>query len=362
MNGKATIMSMKNSKVVVVLLATLAVSVMGVVLLELRTVLIPFSVALLVSFMFQPIVLYLKSKRIPTSVTLIIVLLSLTIMLSLVGLLVYSSARSFSDAFDRYGTRIDTIVEDTENRLVRIGEPLGITDEVLDLGSLVQADYVKTILSSGVGSFVNLVSNTFLVLLFMLFILAGSGQLGAKIQKAYPSDVAARIVGVMDNISGQVRQYLAAKALVSALTGFLIFLILWILGVDFPIFWGFLAFLLNFIPNIGSLVAVVLPFLLSLLQFDTLTIPLLALILMQLVQTIVGNVVDPRLMAFSLNLSPLLVLVSLIFWGWLWGIVGMVLAVPLTATIKIFCENIEGLRPVAVLMGSASTRKKSAAD
>lgn len=357
MKGKEAMASLRNSKVAVILLAILAVFVIGVVLLELRTVLIPFSVALLFSFVFQPIVLYLKSKRIPTSVSLIVVLLSLAVMVSLVGILVYSSARSFAEAFDRYGARIDTITEDAEDRLLRIAEPLGIDTEVLDLGELVQTDAVKSILTSGAGSFVLVVSNMFLVLLFMLFILAGSGELGTKVQKAYPASLAARIVGVMDNISSQVRQYLAAKAVVSALTGFLIFLILWILGVDFPVFWGFLAFLLNFIPNIGSFVAIILPFFLSLLQFDTLTIPIVALILMQLVQTIVGNVVDPKLMAFSLNLSPLLVLVSLIFWGWLWGIAGMVLAVPLTATIKIFCENIEGLKPVAVLMGSVTQRQ-----
>ena len=88
------------------------------------------------------------------------------------------------------------------------------------------------------------------------------------------------------------------------------------------------------------------------------TIPILAFILMEVVQTVMGNVVDPRLMAFSLNLSPLLVLVSLIFWGWLWGIVGMILAVPLTATIKIIFENIEPLRPIAVLMGGPITPKE----
>ena len=107
--------------------------------------------------------------------------------------------------------------------------------------------------------------------------------------------------------------------------------------------------------------AVIFPFLVSLLQFDTLTIPILAFILMQVVQTVMGNVVDPKLMAFSLNLSPLLVLVSLIFWGWLWGIIGMILAVPLTATIKIIFENIEALRPVAVLMGGPITPKKKKA-
>ena len=349
---------MKTSKVIPVLLGIVAVFVIGVILSELRAVLVPFSVALLLSFLFQPIVIFLKARRIPTAVTLCVVLLSLATALFLVGLLVYSSARSFTSAFDRYEARIDTIVHEAEANLIRLAEPLGVDVQQLDLGQVFEASQVPSMVSSGLGSFFNFVTTAILVLLFMLFILAGSGELNAKIKGAYPKDVADRIADVTDNISRQVRQYLAAKTLVSALTGFLIFLVLLILGVDFPVFWGFLAFILNFIPNIGSLVAVIFPFLLSLLQFDTLTIPIFALVLMQVVQGVMGNVVDPRLMAFSLNLSPLLVLVSLIFWGWLWGIVGMVLAVPLTATIKIFFENIDGLRPIAVLMGSVSQPRK----
>ena len=348
--------SLREYRVVVALLAIIAVFVIGVVLLELRTVLIPFSVAMLLAFLFQPIVLYLKARHIPTSITLVVVVLSLALVLSLVGLLVYSSALSFTEAFDRYETRIDSILADVQQPVQRISNFIGVDAAALDISHLIQSDSVQSLLTSSVGSVVSLLSNVFLVLLFMLFLLAGSGELEAKIWKAYPPQVAGRIAEVMANISSEVRSYLAAKALVSALTGILIFLILWILGVDFPVFWGFLAFLLNFIPNIGSMVAVILPFLLSLLQFETLTTPIIALVLMQIVQTGIGNVIDPRVMSFSLNLSPVLVLVSLIFWGWLWGIPGMVLAVPLTATIKIFCENIDDLRPVAVLMGSVSKR------
>lgn len=349
---------MKNSNVILVLLGIIAVFVLGVVLQELRSVLLPFFVAVMFAFLFQPVVSFLKSKRIPTAVSLLVVLLSLALVLFLVGLLVYSSARSFTKAFDRYENRIESIGEDAEDSLRRLAEPLGVDVDELDVGDLFQASAITSMVSTGVGSFFNFVANAFLVILFMLFLLGGSGDLDIKLKRAYPEEVAERISGVAQNISKQVRQYLAAKTLVSAITGFLIFLVLLIFGIDFPVFWGFLAFLLNFIPNIGSLVAVIFPFLLSLLQFDTLTIPILAFILMQVVQTVMGNVVDPKLMAFSLNLSPLLVLVSLIFWGWLWGITGMILAVPLTAIIKIFFENIEPLRPVAVLMGGAITSKE----
>ena len=342
---------MKNTNVIVLLLGIVAVFVLGVILQEMRSVLLPFSVAVLLSFIFRPVVFFLKARKIPTVFSLLVVLLSLMLVLVLVGLLVYSSARSFTDALPRYEPRIDAVVTNAEESLKRLAESLEIDVQDLDMGELLPVSTVTSMVSSGVGSFFSFVGNTLLVILFMLFILAGAGDLDAKVERALPSEVAERIATVVRNASAQVRQYLVTKTLISAASGFLIFLILWILGIDFPLLWGFLAFLLNFIPNIGSLLSVFLPFLLSLLQFDTLTRPILALVLMETVQIVMGNVIEPRMMAFSLNLSPLLVLVSLIFWGSLWGIVGMVLAVPLTATVKIFLENIEPLRPVAVLMG-----------
>jgi AI-2 transport protein TqsA len=155
---------------------------------------------------------------------------------------------------------------------------------------------------------------------------------------------------MIENIESRVRQYLITKTLISAATGLLAFLILWGSGVDFPLFWGFVTFLLNFIPSLGSLVAIIFPFTLSLLQFDSLERPLLVLILLSSMQMVMGNILEPKIMAFRLNLSPLVILVSLIFWGWLWGVWGMVLAVPIMSTVKIIAENIEGLQPIAVFM------------
>ncbi|MFQ5568927.1 MAG: AI-2E family transporter [Rhodothermales bacterium] len=342
---------MKNANLALVLLGVLAVFVLGVTLQELRAVLLPFSVALLLSVIFEPVVVFLKARKFPTILSLVMVLLTFALVLFLIGLLIYSSVGSFTEAWPNYETKLESMVSGMEAQLEQWAVQAGVDWQDLDVSDLFQASTVTSVVSSGVGSFINFVGNTFLVILFMLFMLAATGDLSVKVERAFPSEYAERIAHVIRNTSKQVRQYLVTKTLVSAGTGTLVFLILLILGVDFPLLWGFLAFLLNFIPNIGSLVAVFFPFLLSLLQFDTLTRPVFVIVLLVSVQMVMGNVVEPRLMAFSLNLSPLLVLVSLIFWGWLWGILGMILAVPLTATIKIIFENIEPLRPVAVLMG-----------
>ncbi len=341
------------SKAVLVLISIIAAFLVGVTLLELRTVLVPFAVALLLSIMFQPLVVYFKRKRIPTYLTLTAVLLSLAIALGLAGLVVYQSARSLTTSINHYESRIDELVEQAESAAARIAGPLGLDVEDLDASRVINLSFFSGLVSTGLGSFFTFLANAFLVLLFMLFILASSGELATKVRRAYPEEVAERVEIVTQNITRGVRRYLVAKTFVSGLTGVLVGLVLWILGVDFPVFWGFITFVFNFIPNIGSIAAVVLAFLAAVLQFHTLTTPLIALASMAVIQMVVGNWVDPMVMATNLDLSPLLVIVSLIFWGWLWGIAGAVLAVPLTATIKIIFENASGMQPLAVLMGSA---------
>src|SRR5262249_45690810 len=164
---------------------------------------------------------------------------------------------------------------------------------------------------------------------------------------------AAEIMAVAGSINRAVHDYIALKTFVSLLQGGLSFAVLAAFGVEFAAMWGGLIFLLNFIPYIGSLVAVSLPILLSFLQYGEepwkrLTITLLLL----LIQRVVDNFVEPRLTGRKLGLSPLLVLLSLAFWGWLWGVVGMILAVPLTVIGKIILENIRETRPLATLISN----------
>ena len=272
----------KPQGIVYFLLGLIAAFVVGVTLLELRSVLVPFSVALLLSFIFQPIVLYLKARRIPMVIALVVVFVVLAAAATIVGYIVYSSAQSLATAADRYLPRIQTVIADIEALLQSAAAVMGLEEDRLDLSQVIDPSIVSTLLQSGIGEAFTFTGNTFLVLLFMLFILAGSGELVVKVRRAYPESIAARIASVTDNISQQVRQYLVAKTLVSVGTGLLIFLVLWLLGVDYAIFWGFLAFILNYIPNIGSFVAVILPFCFALLQFDTLTIPIIAALLMWL--------------------------------------------------------------------------------
>ncbi|GJQ60780.1 MAG: hypothetical protein SCALA701_35810 [Candidatus Scalindua sp.] len=284
-------------------------------------------------------------------ISLVVVFLLLIVFTSLLALFLYSSTGTFFETLPKYEEKFDEITVNSIHWINTLTQRIGIRLEDIKISDVLKLPLVKATVSSGFGNFFSFVGNTFLVLLFMLFMLAGSGKLSGKVEKAFSPDHALRIITVLQNIDSQARQYLLTKTLISAGTGILTALMLWIIGVDFPLIWGFLTFLLNFIPNVGSIVASILPFILSLLQFDTVVAPILVILLLGTIQVLMGSILEPKIMGFKLNLSPLVVLVSLIFWGWLWGFWGMILAIPMTATFKIIFENIEPLYPVSVMMG-----------
>ncbi|MBM4161451.1 MAG: AI-2E family transporter [Ignavibacteria bacterium] len=339
------------SKTVPFLLSILVIFVLGIILRELSSILLPFVIAVFLSIIFGPLVTYLKQKRVPTFIALLVVLFSIASFLFLLAMVVSSSVDSFVKEVPKYQERLLRLGAAVALTLNQLAADLNVKMEEVSFRNAFELSSLTSTVATGIGSFINLLTNIFLVLLFMVFILAGTGELSIKIRKAFPLDQADRIMEVLEKIGNRSRRYLVTKTFISAATGLMTFLILWILGVDFPLVWGFVTFLLNFIPNLGSLIAIILPFALSLLQFDSLQIPVLVLILLSATQFTLGSIIEPRLMAFRLNLSPLLVLVSLIFWGWLWGIVGMILAVPIMATVKIIFESIEALQPISVFMG-----------
>ena len=155
---------------------------------------------------------------------------------------------------------------------------------------------------------------------------------------------------MVQKIDHQIQKYLAIKTIVSLATGLMAALVLLIFGVDFAIVFGFMTFLLNYIPNIGSIIATSLPVLIAVFQFETIWPAFWILIILGSIQMLMGNLLEPRLMGQGLGLSPLVVLFSLFFWGWLWGIPGMILAVPIAAIIKIVCSNVPSLEFVGELM------------
>jgi len=337
-----------------IFLGVIAVFVLGVALMQLKAVLMPFVIAILFSIIFKPLILGLREKRVPMAVALFGVLILFSSFLFLLGWVLFSSTESFVSELPKYETKMAVIVSDVETTLLGWADRFNIQATDFQWSDAIQLSSVTAAVTSGLGSFISFVTTTFLVLLFMLFILASSGDLASKVRGAFPEQYADWMASVLKTVDSQVRQYLVTKTLISLGTGTLTWFVLRMLGVDFPLLFGFIAFILNYIPNIGSTIAVLFPFALSLLQFESLGVPLGVILGLGGTQMMMGNVVEPRIMGYSLNLSPLLILVSLIFWGWLWGMWGMVLAVPMMAAIKIVLENLEPMRPFAKLMSGSS--------
>ena len=208
-----------------------------------------------------------------------------------------------------------------------------------------------SILSTVVNSLTEMVGNAFLIVLYVLFLLIEESIFSNKLSAIFTEQQRfEKVNGIIMKIEEAVTDYIGLKTLVSLITGVLSYIVLFILGVDSPVFWAFLIFLLNFIPTIGSLVATLFPAIYALLQFGELTQFLLVLSLVGLVQVIVGNIIEPRIMGNALNISSLVAILSLSFWGWLWGITGMIVSIPITVMIVIVFAQFPSTRPVAILL------------
>jgi predicted PurR-regulated permease PerM len=343
----------RENRLIIGLLSIITVIAVGFVLYQVRSIILPFALAVFISYVLNPLIEFFERRKVPTFLSIIIALVITFLVLNFFGMLVYTSIRSFASDFPKYSTRLNMFIQQALDFLNIPREALvsqtGEGDGLQWLASFRELSLHKIILNT-LGSVLNIMSNTFLVLLFLLFILIGRNQMNRKMKLAFEDQTAFRIGNMVKNINLQIQRFLIAKGSISLATGILFAFILYVFGVQFAVIWGLLAFLLNFIPNIGSIIATILPLPIAFIQFGNIgNVFWLALILGG-IQLTIGNFIDPRIVGQRVNLSPLLVLFSLMFWGWLWGIIGMFLAIPISVVIKIIFENIESLRFISVLM------------
>lgn len=345
---------MRDSKIILILLAILTFLMLGFVLNLLQAILIPLVVAIFLFQLFTPLMAALRARRVPASLAIVIVLIVVSAVLSLSSWILYSTLSSFSDSLPGYQHRLAGFLDDASSRLTstfpRLRGPLDRFrwEEALEISS------ITSMVAAGLGSFLVFFSDLVLILLFLVFLLLGSESFPLKLGRALNPRHAERVAEVLHNIEEQVRRYLLTKTLINLGNGMVVAILFASFGVDFPLLWGFVTFLAHYIPQIGGVLSVGLPALFLLLQFDSVGWALFVAGLNMAVQFIIGNVVEPEVMGERLDLSPMLVLLSLIFWGWLWGPWGMVLAVPIASTIRIVCENVRPLQPIAVLMSDSA--------
>jgi len=207
------------------------------------------------------------------------------------------------------------------------------------------------IITNLTGTFTAMIGNISLVLIYVAFMLAEQGTFKKKIREIFPEQQRHdSVMSILSHAQEDIEKYLWIKTLTSALTGLVSYFVLLAVGVDFAIFWAFTIFMLNYIPTVGSIIATLFPAVLALIQFDTLVPFLIVLLGVGTIQLLVGNLLEPKLMGNSLNVSPLVVMLSLTLWGSIWGIAGALLSVPITVMLLIVFAHFDGTRYIAVLL------------
>jgi AI-2 transport protein TqsA len=309
------------------------------------SILVPFLLSLFIAIICVPPLFWMVRKGVPNVVAVISILIGIVAMGFLLAAFMGNSINAFSRALPAYETRLSEMTAGLVSWLESLGLKVSrdVLNDYFDPGKFL--DMAMNTLTRVRG----LLTNAFLILLTVIFIMLEASAFPQKLQAALKDPE--QSLGRFREFTTSVNRYLAMKTLFSFATGLLIWIWLSILGVDFPLLWGLLAFLFNYVPNIGSIIAAIPALLLSLIQYGMGSVLFLAFLGYVVVNVIIGSILEPKLMGRGLGLSTLVVFLSLVFWGWVLGPVGMLLSVLLTMIVKIALESNEETRWLAILLG-----------
>lgn len=311
-----------------------------------KSLLLSFFIAINLS---QPIA-WLQSRKVPNGIAVTGVFLLIIAILGIFGQIISSSFSSFSEDLPKYEANIS---EMTASMGVWLQE-LGIEFSRNQMFDAFDPAKVMTNISALLADFGGVMGNTFTILFLTLFLLLELDVIPLKL-KAISSGNETLVY--VEKIGSSIRHYLSIKTITSAITGALIWVSLEIIGVDYAIIWAIIAFLLNFIPNIGSFIAAVPAVLFALVQLGAEGV-IWTIFVFVVVNTVVGNIIEPKMMGKGLGLSTFIVFLSLIFWGFIFGTVGMFLSVPLTMMFKIIFEQDPATKWAAVILGTEDDARK----
>jgi AI-2 transport protein TqsA len=363
----------------------LAVAAFVIVVAGMRAaeaILVPFLLSAFIAVIFAPLLIWMQGKGVPTPLAILLVVMGVAVAgLLLIGL-VGSSVKDFSNNLDTYQAQLK---EDFSGVLTWLEETTGLGDQAGPVesktdvatgpgaqagpdenerevpGSALSAYLTPSsamrffgMMVSGLGS---AFSNAFLILIIVVFILLEASSLPTKLHAMAGGETT--LPDSVQKIVTEIRRYMVLKTVISLMTGLVVGLWLAALGVKYAVMWGLLAFLLNFVPNIGSIIAAVPAVLMAFIQLGG-ERALAAAAGYLVVNVVVGSLIEPRVMGKGLGLSPLIVFASLIFWGWVLGPVGMLLSVPLTMAVKIALDSSDETRRLGILLGSGASAKAAA--
>ncbi len=338
-----------SNKVLPVFLFLSVALIIGWLLVALKFIFLPMLLALFGTFLLSPPVEWLHRRKVPRA-------LGIAITLTITGVVIWLSSRyimasivAFRDGFPRY----EESLRDLAGQARTISDHFPFITPERIRGAL-SGISLSGLVGNTLNSFFGIVGYTAITLLFMMYFLPAFPTVPDKIKRAFPDHRGPLLRKAMESIGRQVQSYIWAKTLTSIITGFGVAVPCLFFGVDFAVTWGVFAALLNFVPTIGTFLSVIPPVLVCFLQPDLggFTTALWLAGILVVVMTVTGNVMEPLMLGQSVNLSPTASLVALFLWGWLWGAVGMLIAVPAMAVVKFTCDNIESLKPVGVMLGN----------
>ena len=352
-------------------ISIIGLTVIAIVLKELSHIFIPFVIAYFLYFLFSPLNDFLQEKRIPLFAVVLLDIFIVVVVIWGLSSFIIGSFMKFGEQVPLYFDKLNKIVSDT-----------AVSFKVKDMffrhfsiQRLIARINYQDLAPGLFTSTFSLIGNTMFILFFFIFVITGQSTIYEAFKNRFvhkrskperdemkKKDISAvanpdfdqwmgdkvnverfeketKLANTFKAITEQIQRYIILKIAINLAAGIIVWIFLSILGVEFPFIWGLFTFLFNFIPTIGSAIALVLPVVMTLLEFGSVTFAAIVALILIAIQTLFFNVLEPNLIGKRLNLNPLLILLSVLIWGYIWGIVGMLLSVPLTAIIKIIISN-----------------------
>ena len=328
----------------IIIMAAVVVVIYGMQMMS--VLLVPFLIAAFLALITVKPMLWLQARHVPSVIAALLIVTMLMLVLATVGAILGSSIAEFTAALPSYQARLDVIIDGVFRFIVK---NFNVDESIQSMSDMIDPGFAMGLVAGLLNSLREVLTNTFLIVFTMIFILLEAGTAKTKFEAAFgrSADTLENVRDFMQNLG----RYLGIKTLISVATGICAGVLTWSLGLDFPLLWAMLAFLLNYVPTIGSIIAAVPAVLLALIQIGPGAAGATALGFI-FINVVFGNFLEPRLMGYGVGISPLIVFVGLVAWGWIFGPVGMLLSVPLTMTLKMALESDARTRWVAILIGS----------
>ena len=306
-------------------------------------IIVPFLLSMFIALISFPLLKFFQSKKINTPISVSLVLIAIISISLSIAALIGTSLNSFRKSLPTYKEKISAEID----KLSSVGEKYDIDINSQLIYEYIDPTFIMQSVANTISAFGNVLTNYFLILFIVMFTLLEAAGFSRKLRLAFESSETS--IKNFHSFSENMNKYLSIKTIVSIITGFLIYISLTFIGLDHAIMWGLIAFFLNYIPNIGSIIASIPAIIIALIQFNFYYALLVALIYL-IINIVMGSLIEPKYLGKELGLSTLIIFLSLIFWGWLLGPVGMLLSVPLTMILKIWLENNNDTKWIAILL------------